>query len=277
MFRILLVFIGACLAAGCTSLPNPRERRAFADDLTARYGWIAQNMATGTFALVAYVPQTFVPAETLTVYLEGDGFAWVTGTQPSLDPTPRNPLGLRLALAQPTGNVAYLARPCQYVDAERTGCSQRYWTTQRFAPEVIAASETAIDRLKQHFGASKIVLVGYSGGAAVAALLASRRSDVVHLITVAGNLDHRAWARHHSISALEGSLNPADVAGRLAGLPQTHFVGGRDSVIPLALAKRWPSGFVSDDGANLHVIPEFDHGCCWAERWATLITELEVR
>jgi dienelactone hydrolase len=270
MLRVLILLIGLCLVAGCASLPNPRERRAIADDLAARHGWTAHNIATQTFALVAYTPQSFEPAETLTVYLEGDGFAWVTGTQPSLDPTPRNPLGLRLALAQRSGNVAYLARPCQYVDAERTVCSQRYWTTHRFAPEVIAASERAIDHLKQHFGARKIVLVGYSGGAAVAALLASRRTDVTRLVTVAGNLDHLAWSRHHRISALEGSLNPADVAGQLARLPQTHFVGGLDAVVPLALAQSWPVEFLANDGSNLHVVPEFDHVCCWTERWLAI-------
>lgn len=277
MLRALVVCLWACLVAGCASLPSPGERSALADDLAARQGWVARNVAAGKFALRTYAPQTFTPAETLTVYLEGDGFAWVTSTQPSLDPTPRNPLALRLALAQPTGNVAYLARPCQYVDAERTGCATRYWTTQRFAPEVVVASEIAIDDLKQRSGASKLVLVGYSGGAAVAALLASRRDDVIRLVTVAGNLDHRAWSRYHHVSNLDGSLNPADEARRVASLAQTHFLGGRDRVIPPVLAKKWPPGFIGNDGDNLFVIPEFNHDCCWPERWANLIAAAHAR
>ena len=52
----------------------------------------------------------------LTIYIEGDGQAWLTRTQPSLNPTPRNPLALRLAALDKSENVVYLARPCQYVD-----------------------------------------------------------------------------------------------------------------------------------------------------------------
>ncbi|GAB2181920.1 hypothetical protein DLREEDagrD3_21430 [Denitratisoma sp. agr-D3] len=49
-------------------------------------------------------------------------------------------------------------------------------------------------------GARRLTLVGYSGGAA--ALLAARCSDVVRLVTIAGNLDHRAWTRYHHITTL---------------------------------------------------------------------------
>lgn len=270
MTRSVLCLLGAFLITACTALPGPRERRDFADALAAKRGWVADHIATDTFDFVAYAPQRFIPDETLTVYLEGDGFAWVTSTQPSLDPTPRDPLGLRLALAHARGNAAYLARPCQFTDAHRRGCDQRYWTARRFAPEVIRESSKAIDELLQRFGATKLALVGYSGGGAVAALLAARRTDVVRLVTVAGNLDHRAWARHHGIHELHGSLNPADEAAQLGSLSQTHYVGGRDPVIPPALARDWPAGLVGAAGANLRVMPDFDHHCCWAERWEAL-------
>lgn len=270
MTRTVLCLLCAFLITACTALPGSRERRDFADALAAKRGWVADRIATETFDFVAFAPQRFIPNETLTVYLEGDGFAWVTSTQPSLDPTPHDPLGLRLALAHARGNAAYLARPCQFTGAHRRGCDQRYWTARRFAPEVIRESSKAIDELLQRFGATKLALVGYSGGGAVAALLAARRTDVVRLVTVAGNLDHRAWARHHGIHELHGSLNPADEAAQLDSLSQTHYVGGRDPVIPPALAKDWPVGLVGAAGANLRVIPDFDHHCCWAERWETL-------
>ena len=86
----------------------------------------------------------------------------------------------------------------------------RYWTTHRFAPEVIRASDLALDRLKTLFGAQRLVLVGYSGGAAVALLVAARRHDMGQIITVAGNLDHQAWTHYHHVQALSGSLNPVD-------------------------------------------------------------------
>ena len=258
------------LLAACTTVQAPHARQAQADALAVAMGWQASRIPAGPFELVAYAPRIIQPAGTLSVYIEGDGFAWVSGSTPSADPTPREPIALKLALAHPAGNAAYLARPCQYVDAERSGCAQHYWTRGRFAPEAIEAADLALDALKIRFGARQLVLVGYSGGGAVAVLLAARRDDVVQLVTVAGVLDHREWTAHHGVEALSGSLNAADVAERLARLPQIHFVGGKDRVIPPELAQRWPRPFAGLGNANLRIIPGFDHLCCWAEQWPSL-------
>lgn len=269
--RFIPLLLGLCLAA-CATLTTPQERQAHADALASVRGWQASRIAAGRFDLVAYLPQRIEPADTLTLYFEGDGFAWLDGATPSADPTPRDPLALRLALAHPAGNAAYLARPCQYVDAQASGCPQRYWTGSRFAPEVIDATGRALDVLKARFGATQLVLVGYSGGGAVAALLAARRDDVVRLVTVAGNLDHRAWTAHHRVHSLEASLNAADVAERLADLPQTHFIGGRDRVITPELARHWPKPLAGIGNTNLRIIPDFDHSCCWVQRWPELFS-----
>ncbi len=254
----------------CTSIPSPVARQHLADAMAAERDWRAIMLPAGSFDLVAYLPAKHELSETLTVYIEGDGFAWISSAQPSTDPTPRDPLALRLALAQPEGNAAYLARPCQYVDAEATGCSSRYWTEMRFAPEVIAATNRAIDALKQQFGASRLALVGYSGGGAVAALVAAQRDDVELMVTVSGNLDHRAWTTHHRIRPLTGSLNPADHAEALRGIQQWHFVGGKDSNMPPELVWAFAISFPERQRPTVLVEPEFDHHCCWADRWSAL-------
>lgn len=267
----MFVLIVALLLSACATIPDPSERRALADGLAAGTGWQANRLEAAPFTLMAYTPSHIAPAKRLTVYIEGDGFAWVTGSLPSPDPTPRDPLALRLALVHRNGNAAYLARPCQYVDAERNGCSQRYWTEERFAPEVITSAGLAIDKLKARFGATRLVLVGYSGGGGVAALLAARRDDVERLVTVAGNLDHSAWTGFHRVRPLLGSLNAADFSDKLASLPQVHFLGGRDRVIPPDLARQWPRGISGGGGRNLEVIPDFDHACCWGKEWLRLL------
>jgi len=272
-----LSLLSLLLLAACSALPSPQTRRDTADALAVPHHWQAERIHAGNFDLLAYRPGTIRPADTLTIYLEGDGFAWISRSMPSADPTPRTPLALRLALAHPVGNAAYLGRPCQYVDAERTSCPDRYWTSARFAPEVIESTNRAIDVLKTWFGARQLTLVGYSGGGAVAALVAARRSDVARLITVAGNLDHRTWTAHHRITTMSESLNAADVAERLAGLPQTHFVGGRDKVIPIDLARRWPRSFTGDGKSNLRIIDDADHACCWTERWPALLFDFGVQ
>jgi len=256
--------------SACISIPSPTERRTAAETLASRQSWQSMRIATGRFDLVAYVPDHPLSSDQLTVYIEGDGLSWITGTQPSTDPTPRNPLALRLALAQPEGNAAYLARPCQYVDAEAAACSSHYWTDLRFAPEVIEASDRAIDTLKQKFGARLLTLVGYSGGAAVATLIAARRHDVTKLVTVAGNLDHRAWTAYHHIPPLTGSLNPADARESVQHVRQWHFVGGKDNVIPPRLAESFTKQFPPDTPQTVHIEPTYDHHCCWAENWPLL-------
>jgi dienelactone hydrolase len=210
----------------------------------------------------------------LTVYIEGDGLAWINGSTPSLDPTPLNPLALRLALRDPSGAAVYLARPCQFVTgAQRRGCQRKYWTSHRFAPEVIEASSSAIEQLKQRFAAERLVLVGYSGGGAVAALIAAQRRDVMRLVTVAGNLDHRAWTADLHLSALDGSLNPADAWRRLQSVPQIHFVGGQDRVLGESVVESYRARFAPGPAPTVRVLPTFDHHCCWVERWPDLLGE----
>lgn len=210
------------------------------------------------------------PAGILNVYVEGDGAAWPTPYHPPHDPTPLQPVALALAAVDPAPAVAYLGRPCQYLDAfELAGCSSGYWTELRFAPEVVAAYMTLLDRLKLASGARSLRLFGHSGGGVLAALLAARRDDVVQLVTVAAPLDVAEWTAWHKATPLRGSLDPA--AGAPMPLPPaTHFVGGRDSVVPPQLV----AGFASRSGGRLREVPEFDHQCCWSRDWPRLLEEI---
>lgn len=255
---------------GCADL-SPRSRWQHADQLADKAGWRKLRIPTDTFILSAYVPKNVAQTGTLTVYVEGDGIAWSSRSQASNDPTPRNPIGLELALHHPQGLAAYLARPCQYVVAnDAKNCSPIYWTDGRFAREVIEASNEAITTLKRRFSASKLVLVGYSGGGAVAALVAARRSDVIGLVTVAGNLDHRAWTDMHHVPAMKESLNPAEVWRSLVRIPQWHFVGARDEVISPAVADSYASRFPATQRPKVIEIPRFNHVCCWVEQWDSI-------
>lgn len=264
-----LGLLSAGLLAACAAIPPASERVEQAEALAATRGWTSVPLDTDTFTLLAFQPERMAASERLTVYIEGDGFAWITGSRPSTNPTPINPMGLKLSLAHPGGHAAYLARPCQFVNSP--DCQTRYWTSHRFAPEIIDASDQALTQLKQHFGAQRLVLVGYSGGGAVAALLAARRDDVERLVTVAGNLDHRAWSELHHVSPLSGSLNAADQIGELTHIPQTHYVGERDAVVPPAIATRFADAFPSGRQPEVVVIPGYDHRCCWQEQWPALI------
>ncbi len=256
--------------AGCVSIPSHTARNEHARKLAIDRGWVSSLINTDNFLLQAYVPAKLQSAKELTIYIEGDGLAWINRSTPSFNPTPANPLALKLAL-QDDKPAAYLARPCQYVSFDQSpNCSQKYWGSYRFAPEVIHATSQAIDQIKLKFGAESLILIGYSGGGAVAALAAAQRMDVSYLITIAGNLDHQAWTNKQQLRPLQNSLNPADYADKLQNIKQTHFVGGKDGITGEFVARAYSKRFVSDLSNSIVVMPDFDHVCCWQMYWPDL-------
>lgn len=275
MPRGMLIVAVAVLAqlVACASVPTPAERSDHARQLAAERHWQGTTIATGTFELMSAAPASLVQGAVLTIYIEGDGLAWVSRHKASDDPTPRDPLALQMALAQPEGAAAYLARPCQYVGSTSPHCERAYWTGRRFAEEVVASTSSAIDTLKQRASARSVILVGYSGGGTIAALVAARRHDVERLVTVAANLDVRAWTDAHKLAPLTGSLDPADAVDALARIPQHHFAGADDRVVPPSLTEGYAARFAENTRPTVTVEPGFDHHCCWVEHWPALWRE----
>lgn len=261
----LALVLGLTVLGGCAS---PHERAAA---LAAQRQMRPRIVEAGLFDLFTYAPAAFTPGAPLSVYIEGDGFAWITPTRLSDDPTPRHALALALAAADPAANVVYIARPCQFVTGQhRRNCHPAYWSSARFADEVVAAVDKAIDQYLVASGASGVRLAGYSGGGAVVVLLAARRQDVRELVTVAGVLDTRVWTELDGSTPLVHSLNPADVAERVAGIHQVHFVGAKDEVVPAAVARAYVARFPAGRRPEVRVVPDQGHECCWAERWPSL-------
>lgn len=251
--------------------------RTSARDLAEKAGWRWAVIAADGFDLATARRPQGARSTVLTVYIEGDGFAYAAPGRRSMDPTPTDPLALRLALQHPGGGaVAWLARPCHYGPRARN-CHSDYWSIARYAPEVIASASAALDRLKADTdGATRLILVGYSGGGALAALLAERRGDVAALVTVAANLDLGAWVRGHGLTPLARSIDPATDAARLSRLPQVHFVGGEDRIVAAPIARGFVARMAADAPATIAVIPGQDHGCCWARAWPQLAGRAEL-
>jgi pimeloyl-ACP methyl ester carboxylesterase len=269
-----LLTIGATLAACSGADVAPRARKAV---LLARdAGWSHRVIAAGGFDITTvYSPGG--ASDVLTVYVEGDGLAFLDRATASDDPTPLDPLALRLALAAPQRPAAWLARPCQYALPDHArNCGPALWTSRRYAPEVIESLDRAVDDLKSAAGARRLVLVGYSGGGVVAALLAARRSDVAGFVTVAANLDLGYWVRRDQLAPLTGSLDPATVADRLATVPQVHFVGGRDQVVGADVVRAYVARLPAPNRAAVVEIADYDHRCCWADSWPALLARREL-
>lgn len=212
------------------------------------------------------------PGAPLHVYIEGDGRAWLSRTRASRNPSPKNPVALRLAEKDSTENVMYIARPCQYVSFKKNPqCEFPYWTHKRFAPEIIDSVSAVIEIGKKRARAKRLDIIGFSGGGTVAVLVAARRRDVNSIRTVAGNLDHKAWTQYHKIDPLSGSLNSADVAKSVAHIPQVHYVGGQDEIIGKYVAESYRSKAGRADCIKIKTVSGFTHSKGWEKIWKNLI------
>lgn len=250
------------------------QGRRLAQELASRGGLDNVSFKANGFVMRGFIrlaDEDHPPSE-LVVYIEGDGHAYLDRRTPSDDPTPLNPMSLRLALEDNAPSLLYLGRPCQFAQDEEQ-CSTRYWTVGRYAPVTVDAMNKALDQAKALSGARKLYLAGYSGGGAMATLLAARRNDVAGLATIAGNLDHALWTRLHGVSPLRGSLNPADDAARLRQLPQAHFSGGRDEIVPTLITESFMNELGEDSLARMVVIEQADHSCCWPRLWPKLLKQ----
>jgi hypothetical protein len=210
-------------------------------------------------------------SQSLHVYLGSDGTPMRAGF-PAGDPTPRNPLALRLLALDPDPAI-YLGRPCYHGLARSSGCSSEYWTSARYSEEVVASLAAAVRRFAEANGFEKISWFGYSGGGTLAVLLAQRFAETQSVVTVAANLDTQSWTEHHGYAPLTRSLNPASRRPLPNHVVQRHYFGGRDEVVPAHVTAR----SLVDSSESLTVFVNYDHVCCWQQAWPRILVELVLQ
>lgn len=203
------------------------------------------------------------------VFIGGDGNAWLRHGLASEDPTPTDPLALRLMLQAP-GRAVYLARPCTF-DLARSDprCSAQVWTVDRYSEQVVHSMGSA---LGSYLADDQIVLVGFSGGGVLAMQLADQLDGVVGLITIAGNLDVARWAEHHGYApALQARSMPLRLPSERQFV-RLHVFGAEDDNAPFELSAQL---LARDLGARVRVFETADHDCCWAQLWPGIAAEFQ--
>jgi hypothetical protein len=272
MLRFGLLLAVVCTSA-CTA-PGLVSDGQLAQSIAAPAGLVAHLRVAPPFVLATRERVGQAGAD-VTVYIEGDGAAWITRTQPSHDPTPDDPIALRLAALDPSPNVAWIARPCQYVPMQHNPpCHRLYWTDGRFAEPVVSAMDAAVTAVKEAMGAQHVHLVGYSGGGGVAALVAARRTDVRSLRTLAGNLDHTAFTTYHRVTPMAASLNPADFAGKLAAIAQIHYVGSDDNTVPARVAQSYVRRMADTHCTSVVPVAGATHSAGWEAAWGKTVGQV---
>ena len=274
MKKCLIILLSSFLLS-CGTPPKPyslpKDTQKIVRTAESR-GFSLHRYQGEPFLLTAYERLTPSNAEKVYVYIEGDGNSWKTKYRLSDNPTPKQPLALQLATLDPHSNVVYLARPCQYTPPTlNPSCTPEFWSSHRYAEEIIKTMDQTLDQIKAKQHNVEFTLVGFSGGASVAALLASRRNDISLLITVAGDLDHVILNKHHRTTPLNGSLNPYTLTEKLNHIPQHHWHGSKDKIVPKWMGTHFVRALKNPPCAKAHVLNGATHHDGWQDEWQHIL------
>ena len=193
----------------------------------------------------------------LQIYVEGDGTPWIRPDRVAVDPTPTNPVMLRL-MELSRQDAVYLGRPCYFGLATSRGCEPRWWTFARYSQPVIDSMCEAANEISAHAGA--VELLGYSGGGAIVMRMAACTDKLVRIVTLAGNLDPAAWTKHHGYSPLT-DIAP-EAPGTAGSVRSIHLQCRDDTNIPPAITDRW---FENHPDAIRRLVSQCTHASGWEE------------
>lgn len=262
--RKLIPILTVIFLTGCATAPTSK--------VAEQNGFKQRYVKTSKFNLATY-QKILKPGQDIHIYIEGDGYAWITRSMLSKDPSPRSSTVMRLATLDPHPNVVYLARPCQFSPQDlKTVCDPQYWSLGRYSATVVQAINNAITQIKNTHKAKKVHLIGFSGGGTLAVLAASQRKekDIASIRTIAGNLDLRTMDKIHRTTPLSQSLDPMGIAYSIRNIPQIHFSGAKDKIVPTVVTQNFVKA-AQLDPKKLIIVKDADHQKNWHKHWPELL------
>ena len=257
IFISLLLFLASC-AENKSNIINKSLKILNQQNMTQKV-YVANGFNIFTLQKIAN------HNDPIRIYVEGDGFAYINEDQPSSNPTPRSYFLMHLIAQDNSSNIVYIARPCQYLWSEK--CSEKYWTSARFSPEVI----DSIDEVIKNFSEYKLELVAYSGGAEIVNQIALRSKNISSIRTISGNLDHRKFCEIHEVPYLAESISQIDDYSFIEKIPQIHFVGAKDKIVLPIIAKEFVEKFSNKNCAQIFQLENASHYDGWSDEWNNLL------
>lgn len=267
-YRAFYLLLLATVLAGCATPAERLNREA------ARLGFSAEAVEGIDFRHQLYRShcEAATPHARLHAYIEGDGSPWFDHRLIARDPTPRSPMMLGL-MALDHNPSLYLGRPCYHGFADSPPCTPNLWTQARYSGRVVASMVKVLGREMEEGGFTSLALFGYSGGGALAMLLAEWLPQTEVVVTIAGNLDIDAWTEMHEYTPMQQSLNPLDRPPLAPRTHQLHLVGDRDTNVTPGMIREVVA---KQKNAELVVIDGFDHVCCWQDLWPDVLDWVSV-
>lgn len=279
--KILLPILSIFLLGACGVETDLKQQSA--NQIARPAFMVERTIKTDNFEIAAW-ERMHQRGAVATIYIEGDNINQIDETHPTLlgqklpyiGSTPNMPLALYLASRDKSENLVHLARPCQYLKmAEDKGCDKAYWVEKRYTPEVIAAYEQALNDIAARYDIKGFNLVGYDGGANIAAVLAGTHHDILSLRTVAGDLNPHYQGSANEVAKIiplsANSVYGTSFAGALAKIPQHHFIGAADKVITPASYHSYRQALGLSECIHYSVVQDADHINGWVEKWPELL------
>ena len=252
------------LLSGCAASLDQRIHNA--NTLMHDAHLIPATLKTTDFSLFSARNFTQPEQDSLTIIIEGDGYSWASRNKPTANPTPKDPIGLRL-LARTASPAIYLARPCQFIHSPR--CHQQFWTDGRFSDPVIESYRQAIQQIMMRYNVRNLHFMGYSGGGYLAMVMAAHFNQVTSSVTtIAGVLNPDDWTQFHYISPVMVPMPSDDILRYTGHIAFAHICGGRDQVVPCTLTERFVA-YGRSLGFTNHILTrdeQADHGSIWSGR-----------
>ena len=155
-----------------------------------------------------------------------------------------------------------------------------------YTPQVVDAVARATRELARDHHARAVILVGHSGGAAIAANLLGRHPDVAHgAVLVACACDPSAWRAtrladtgNEIFSGPTRSLLPLDLADEVAPRAVVRMVvGGQDEVTPPAQSRTYATA-LRERGidVSVEVVPGLGHNILFTPRVFDAVADIHM-
>jgi pimeloyl-ACP methyl ester carboxylesterase len=215
---------------------------------------------------------------TLIVILHGDA--------PFTNPTYQYRFAQQVAANTDNVIAAAILRP-GYSDGSDRSEGKRGWTTgDNYAPDAIDAIDATIDDLKARYRPGRVILVGHSGGAAIAADLLGRHPSAADgAVLVSCPCDVPEWRKY--MRGRQGfwsslvwyfpvrSLSPLDEVGAVSTEAKVWMVvGANDQVAPPTFTQRYADALRARGiQVSVTIAPGLPHNILLEPVVMTVVTE----
>lgn len=224
------------LSCSCSTIPHSPEK------------FTLKTIKTERISFITWEKTGIKDNNTLRFYISGNG-----------NPTPKNPIALKLAENDDFQNIVVLTRPCQYNEKMSICSNESIWKENQYHPEIIQEmSELVLFYIKK-YKPKHIEFVAIDSATPLAFSLAQKFSNTSKIITIGGILDVDSYAKENNFKNLHSSQTPMNNRLFLSRIPQIHYVNDDDKIATVENAERFVSKLINPKSAVVKIVRNIDH------------------